>query len=191
MPPAPSSLQPFPRPNVTQLTAILLMGVAGCGKTTVGRTVASKLGWIFHDADQFHPPGNIRKMSAGIPLAESDREPWLAAVAEAMAQCRRSGTPAVFACSALRRRYRDKLLGIPHASDVALIYLQGDRPLIASRLQNRTGHFMPATLLDSQFHTLEEPGLDEDPIVIDITSPLPGVVSEITNRLQARGFPAA
>lgn len=151
-------------------TAILVMGVSGSGKSTAGESLASELGWPFRDADSFHPTVNIAKMTAGIPLTDEDRWPWLAAIAVWIDECRASGAPGVVSCSALKRAYRRVLLdGRP---DVRLVYLQGDLPLIAGRMARRTGHFMPPSLLQSQFATLEEPEASEWPIIVPIaTSP--------------------
>jgi gluconokinase len=136
-------------------TGYLVMGVSGCGKSTIARLLAEKLDWLFFDADDFHPVANITKMKEGIPLTDADRQPWL----ERLSGLLRSEVAAerhpILACSALRQSYRDTLLrGLP---GFRIVYLKGDRDLIASRMQNRPGHFMPAALLDSQFAVLEEP----------------------------------
>lgn len=150
--------------------AILVMGVSGSGKSTAGESLAAELGWPFRDADSFHPEANIDKMSRGTPLTDDDRWPWLAAIAAWIDERRTTGDPGVVSCSALKRRYRNVLLdGRP---DVALVYLQGEMPLIARRMDRRKDHFMPPALLKSQFDALEEPGIDEWPIVVPIdTSP--------------------
>ena len=131
----------------------IVMGVSGSGKSTVGRALAERIGAIFLDADDYHPAGNIKKMRSGIPLGDRDRYPWLAAVARAVRAVRqtRNGR-VVVACSALRRRYRAAL--IRHLGPAHLIYLNASRQLIAERLKTRKGHFMPATLMDSQFAIL-------------------------------------
>ena len=131
------------------------MGVSGCGKSTIGALLALRLRWEFEDADWFHPASNIEKMHAGIPLTDEDRRPWLDAVAAWIDQTRRSGRHGVIACSALKRRYRDVLIG--NRPDVRLVYLKGDETLIARRLATRHDHFMPRGLLHSQFEALEEP----------------------------------
>lgn len=136
-------------------TGYLVMGVSGCGKSTVGKMLADKLGWSFFDADDFHPAENIAKMKAGIPLTDEDRQPWLERLSKLLHDEVAAGRHPVLACSALRQSYRDTLLdGLP---GLGIVYLRGDRELIASRLKSRSGHFMPAALLDSQFSALEEP----------------------------------
>lgn len=146
--------------------AILVMGVSGSGKSTAGENLARELGWPFRDADSFHPEANVRKMSAGIALTDEDRWPWLAAIAAWIDERRISGEPGIVSCSALKRVYRRRLLdGRP---DVRLVYLKGDEPLIAARMGRRQNHFMPPSLLASQFAALEEPEVDEWPIVVPI-----------------------
>jgi gluconokinase len=146
-------------------TGYLVMGVSGCGKSTIARLLAEKLDWLFFDADDFHPEANIAKMKEGIPLTDADRQPWL----ERLSGLLRSEVAAerhpILACSALRQSYRDTLLrGL---LGFRIVYLKGDRDLIASRMQNRSDHFMPAALLDSQFATLEEPA-GPDVVVADL-----------------------
>src|SRR5262245_8503336 len=131
------------------MTIAVMMGVSGSGKTTIARSVAQRLGWRLVEGDDFHPPANVAKMRAGTPLTDEDRWPWLRAIAAEIDAVRARGEPAVVACSALKRAYRDILIGA--RPDVVLVYLQGSKPLIAERLAARKGHFMPATLLDSQF----------------------------------------
>ncbi|HOF89810.1 MAG TPA: gluconokinase, partial [Armatimonadota bacterium] len=141
---------------------ILLMGVAGSGKTTVGRLLAAELDWAFFDADDLHPPVNIAKMARGDALTDADRGPWLDAIHALLRSLRASDTPAVIACSALKAAYRARLLrGI---TDARLVYLKGDPALIRPRMASREGHYMPVSLLDSQFAALEEP---DDALVID------------------------
>lgn len=153
-------------PSSRMPTAILVMGVSGSGKSTAGENLAIELGWPFRDADSFHPAANVAKMSAGTPLTDDDRWPWLEAIAAWIDECRTTGRPGIVSCSALKRAYRRILLdGRP---DVRLVYLKGDQPLIAGRMGRRTGHFMPPSLLASQFATLEEPGADEWPIVVPV-----------------------
>lgn len=143
--------------------AIVVMGVAGSGKTTIGETLARELGWSFADADAFHPPENVAKMSAGNPLTDADRAPWLAAIRRHIDQSLTRGTPVVVTCSALKQAYRDVLLGgAPHA---ALVYLQGTREQLWSRISARQNHFMKPAMLDSQLATLEEPA---DALVLNI-----------------------
>ncbi|MDQ2803585.1 MAG: gluconokinase [Pseudomonadota bacterium] len=150
-------------------SVVVVMGVSGSGKTTIAALLAGGLGWHFEDADSFHPPANVEKMHAGIPLTDTDREPWLRAIAGWIDTLRDAGQHGVVACSALRRRYRDVLVG--SRSDVRLVYLKGDRALVGRRQAARHGHFMPTSLMESQFATLEEPGLDEKPIVVSVELP--------------------
>jgi gluconokinase len=146
--------------------AILVMGVSGSGKTTAGERLALELGWPFRDADSFHSAANVAKMSAGTPLTDDDRWPWLAAIAAWIDEGRTLAEPRVVSCSALKRAYRRVLLdGRP---DVRLVYLQGDIELIAARMGRRRDHFMPPALLESQFVTLEPPTPDEWPIIVPI-----------------------
>jgi gluconokinase len=133
---------------------VVLMGVCGCGKSTVGRTLADELGWAFLDADDFHPPGNVAKMAAGVALTDADRWPWLDRIVAELQAIDRQGRSAVLACSALRQNYRDRL---DRAGKIRWVYLKGDAATIEPRLASRRGHFMPSTLLASQFATLEEP----------------------------------
>ena len=170
--------EPSPKPTTKRprKSVILLMGVAGCGKTTTGQRLARQLGWDFRDADTFHPAANIAKMSSGVALTDEDRWPWLAAIAAWIDERRASGH-AIVSCSALKRIYRDRLLnGRP---DVQLVFLRGSPTLIADRMSRRKDHFMPPALLASQFAILEEPTADEQPLVIDIAMPPPRVVERI------------
>jgi gluconokinase len=145
--------------------SFVVMGVAGSGKSTVAAALAARLGCPFVDADSLHPAENIEKMRGGVALTEADRAPWFVAIARVLAGWRAAGTPGVIACSALRRAHRDALrVG---AADVRFVYLRAGRDLIAARLTQRRGHFMPASLSDSQFEILEEPGEDERAISID------------------------
>ncbi len=162
---------------------VLLMGVSGAGKTTVGARLAAALGAAFHEGDAFHPPENVTKMARGEPLTDDDRAPWLAAIAAAMADTERTGARAVFACSALRRRYRDLLRAACPA--LRLVHLNGGEALIRERLTARRGHFMPPALLPSQFRTLEPPEPDEHPIVADIATDPESLVAQIRDALTA------
>jgi gluconokinase len=160
---------------------VVVMGVSGCGKSTVGALLALRLRWEFEDADWFHPSANVDKMHSGIPLTDEDRWPWLAAVAAWIDKTRRSGGHDVVACSALKRRYRDILIG--DRSDVRLVYLKGDEALIARRIATRHEHFMPRGLLHSQFEALEEPGPDENPIIVSIVPQPREIVTQILSAL--------
>jgi gluconokinase len=163
-----------------------MMGVSGSGKTTIARGVAERLGWEVVEGDGFHPPANVAKMSAGIPLQDEDRWPWLAAIAARIDALRAAGRSAVVACSALKRSYRAVLIG--ERKDVVLVYLQGTQALIAARLAARKGHFMPPGLLDSQFAALEEPGRDENPITVSVAPKPEEIVTEAIAGLRQRGI---
>jgi carbohydrate kinase (thermoresistant glucokinase family) len=155
----------------------VVMGVAGSGKSTIGRALADELGADFLEGDKFHPEANIAKMSRGEPLTDADRWPWLDRLADELARARSDGRSAVLASSALKRSYRDRLRrGAP---DLRLVYLKADKGVIGERLRARKNHFMPAGLLDSQFAALEEPGPDESPVVIDVTPPLETLVGRL------------
>jgi gluconokinase len=157
---------------------ILLMGVAGSGKTTIGRQLAAELGWSFADADQFHPPANVAKMSAGQALDDTDRGPWLAAVRAHIDAQLAASRNAVVTCSALKESYRAALCGDPGA--VRLVYLKGTREVLWSRLSQRQDHFMKPAMLDSQLATLEEPATA---LVIDIAQPPGQIVPSIRRGL--------
>lgn len=156
------------------------MGVSGSGKTTVGALLAKRLDWELADGDDFHPPANVEKMHGGIPLTDEDRWPWLRAIAAWIDRTRRAGGHGVVACSALKRRYRGILLDGSPA--VRLVYLRGEPELIGRRLAARQGHFMPESLLRSQYDALEEPGPDERPIIVDVV----GRPDEIVDRIVAQ-----
>jgi gluconokinase len=141
----------------------VVMGVCGCGKSTIGEMLARKLGLPFYDADAFHPPERVAKLRGGIPLTDADRAPWLAAIASRIREWN-EGAGAVLACSALRQRYRELLAGESRAN-VRFVYLRGGMETIAGRMAKRADHYMPLALLKSQFETLEEPA---DAIVADI-----------------------
>ena len=153
--------------TVPGVAAIVVMGVSGAGKSTVGKLMAERLDCPFRDADSFHPQSNIEKMSRGEPLTDEDRWPWLQAIAAWIAEHRAAGTTCVVTCSALKRVYRD-IVTNRQSRDVRLVYLKGDFELIESRLKARKGHFMPPGLLRSQFDALEEPGAGERAITVAI-----------------------
>lgn len=159
----------------------VVMGVSGAGKTTIGRRLAERLGWSFVEGDALHPPENVAKMKSGEPLTDVDRAPWLAAVAQVIDGWRIKREQGVITCSALKRTYRRQIVG--DRVGVRLVYLQGSRNLIAERLAARSGHFMPPSLLDSQFATLEPPGPDEDPITVGIDRPIEETVESIIGAL--------
>jgi carbohydrate kinase (thermoresistant glucokinase family) len=166
------------------MTLTVVMGVSGCGKTTIAAGIARETGWDLLEGDAFHPPSNIEKMKHGIPLTDEDRWPWLRAIAARAAELRVQGTSCVVAASALKRSYRDVLLG--DRIDTNLVYLHGTQALIAERIARRRNHFMPPGLLDSQFATLEEPGPEEDPIVAEIDATPEAITASVMAALQAR-----
>ena len=151
--------------------AVVVMGVSGCGKTAVGSLLAQRLGARFIDADDLHPPANVEKMRAGIPLDDADRAPWLRLLNARLREVTAAGEPVVLACSALKQRYRDTLA--EGLSGLRFVHLAGSRELIAARLAARQHRYMPTTLLDSQFATLEPPA---EAIVVDVALPLEAAV---------------
>lgn len=157
---------------------IVVMGVSGCGKTTVGKQLALRLGWRFFDADDYHPAANVEKMRSGIPLADGDRWPWLRSLRSLLADSKNHGTHPVLACSALKEAYRRELLSC--GGNFALVYLKGTYAEILARLQSRKDHFMPASLLRAQFDDLEDP---RSAWVYDTGLPAPEIVQRITERL--------
>jgi carbohydrate kinase (thermoresistant glucokinase family) len=159
----------------------VVMGVSGSGKTTIGRALAGRLGWGFQEGDELHPPENVAKMSAGQPLDDKDRAPWLAAIAACIDAWRRRGENGVVACSALKRSYRDVIIG--SRREVRLIYLAGSRELIGQRMARRRGHFMPASLLDTQFAVLEPPGPEENAITVSVDEPVEKIVDRLVAEL--------
>jgi gluconokinase len=162
---------------------VLIMGIAGSGKSTVGRALAAALGVTYLEGDDFHPPANVRKMAQGRPLTDEDRWPWLAALAAAMDQVRERGADAVVSCSALKQSYRDRLL----APDVRLVFLKVSASVASARLAARRGHFFGAALLQSQLTTLEEP---QSALVVDADQDTGTLVAALAARLR-RGTPAA
>lgn len=149
----------------TPPTHVVVMGVAGSGKTTVGTLLAERLGWVYAEGDAFHPQANVDKMAAGIPLDDGDRGPWLHALRDWMSEQGAAGHDTVLACSALRRAYRDVLRQA--AGRVRFVHLSADPHLVNERLTERSGHFMPSELLASQYETLEPLADDEDGITVD------------------------
>ena len=156
---------------------VLMMGVCGSGKTTTGKALAASLGWPFFDGDDFHPESNVAKMAAGQPLTDADRWPWIERIAEAMREVLDRGGSAVFACSALKSTHRQRM---QREGDVRVVFLDGDAATIGPRLAARTQHFMPASLLPSQFAALEVPG---DALVVDIRDDVPTQVARIRDGL--------
>ena len=157
----------------------VLMGVSGVGKTTVGQAVAERLRWEFFDADDFHPDENVAKMSRGIPLTDDDRAGWLEVLRTLIARLIGEGRSAVLACSALKKRYRDRLL---RGNDGAVVvYLSASNKVVEDRIRARPGHFFDARLLDSQFADLEEPGEDA---AVDAAKPFRAVVDAVVSRLE-------
>lgn len=155
------------------------MGVSGSGKSTIASMLAARLGYTYVDGDWLHPASNIEKMRSGVPLTDEDRWPWLEAIAARAKRLRDEGTGAVIACSALKRAYR-AILMTPGAR---LVYLEGDRDTVSTRLGSRDGHFMPAALLESQFATLEPPSPDENPVVVSIAGAPAAIVDAILEGL--------
>jgi len=154
------------------------MGVAGSGKTTVGRLLAAQLGWPFYEGDDYHPTANVEKMAHGVPLTDEDRRPWLDALHDVIARIAADGGSAVLACSALKQEYRDRLARA--VESVVFVYLHGSFELFRERLRERSGHFMKADLLPSQFATLEPPG---DAIVVDANQASEAIVAGIREQL--------
>jgi gluconokinase len=161
--------------------ALVVMGVSGSGKSTIADHLAGRLGWRYEDGDRFHPARNVAKMSAGQPLTDEERWPWLQAIADEIDRLSAAGERAVVACSALKRAYRDIL--VHGRDDVRIVFLDGTQDLIAARLAARKGHFMPPGLLASQFKTLERPGANERPITVSIDAPVEVIVDDIVSQL--------
>ncbi len=167
---------------------IVVMGVSGSGKSTVAELLAGRLGWHFAEADEFHSPANVEKMRSGVALTDEDRAPWLASIAEFIDVARASEAPTVVTCSALKRRYRDVIVG--SRPDVALVYLRGDYGTVAQRMAERAHHYMPVSLLKSQFDALEEPGADERSIAEDIRRSPQEIVERVLAALRDPPPPA-
>lgn len=162
---------------MAQPTGFLIMGVSGSGKTSVGKVLAQKLGWDFFDADDFHPAENIAKMTAGIPLDDSDRAPWLAALHHVLSTTLKSNRHPILACSALKHKYRAQLL--EGLAGIEIIYLKGNYDLIWSRMSARAGHYMKPEMLQSQFAALEEP---TDALALDISLSLNDMIDKILTK---------
>jgi gluconokinase len=160
---------------------LIIMGVSGCGKSTVGRILAERLGWDFYDADDFHPPENVAKMAAGIALDDNDRATWLATLHDLIESRLARHTPGVLACSALKERYRQTLLA--GNSGTEIVYLKGSYDLILPRMTTRTGHYMRAELLKTQFEDLEEPA---EALTVDAALPVDQIVEEIIRHMGRR-----
>jgi gluconokinase len=161
---------------------LVIMGVSGSGKTTIAQGLSRKLGWQYQEGDALHPPSNVAKMSSGTPLTDADRLPWLHRIAAKIDEWRAAGVSGVVTCSALKRSYRDIIAG--NRPDVVVVYPKGSQALIAGRMAARKGHFMPASLLDSQFRILEEPSPDENAITVGIDHAPDAIVDEIVHRVE-------
>jgi gluconokinase len=162
--------------------ALIVMGVSGSGKSSIAERLAKRLGWRYEDGDWFHPPHNVAKMSAGQPLTDEDRWPWLKAIANEIDRVCEAGQQVVIACSALKRAYRKVL--IHGRNDVRMVYLKGTQDLIASRISARKDHFMPPGLLASQFKTLEPPDANEHPVTVSIDASLDAIVDDAIRQLK-------
>jgi gluconokinase len=162
--------------------ALIVMGVSGSGKSTIAAALASQLSWTYEDGDRFHPASNVAKMKSGHPLTDEDRWPWLKAIADEIERVCKAGGHVVIACSALKRSYRNVLMR--GRNDVRIVFLDGSQALIADRLSQRKGHFMPPGLLDSQFKTLEPPQADEHPVAVSIAAPVETIVNNIVAQLR-------
>jgi len=169
--------------TTTSPPLVVVMGVSGSGKTTVGAALAQRLRAPFADADDFHPPENVTKMAAGVPLTDEDRAPWLRTIAAWLDEHTAGG--GVVSCSALRRSYRDVLR--EHATHAFFLHLHGDRDVIAARVEGRPGHFMPSALVDSQFATLEPLAADEVGAALDVTEPVDDLVEQSLQILASKG----
>ena len=161
---------------------VVLMGVSGSGKTTVGRALAARLGWAFEDADDLHPAANVDKMRRGVPLTDADREPWIRAVSGVIHDHVAHGRDAVIACSALHRLHRDAMRAQLDDAQLRFVYLDGTYDVIDPRLRARVGHFMPESLLASQLETIEKPDATEA-LVVDVAPPVPEIVDAIVRGL--------
>jgi gluconokinase len=170
--------------TITKPVIAVVMGVSGSGKTTVSALLSAALGCQFQEGDDLHPAENVEKMHGGTPLTDGDRMPWLHKIAEEIDGWRARGESGVLTCSALKRSYRDIIIG--GRPDVTLVYLKGSHDLIRRRMAARHEHFMPVALLDSQFATLQEPTPDEHPIIVDVGSRPAEIAAEIVHQLEER-----
>lgn len=168
---------------MTNARAIVVMGVSGCGKTSVAEGLAALLSAAFIEGDSLHPAANLEKMSKGIPLTDDDRWPWLDTVGRAMAASLQNGESVVVSCSALRAIYRDRLRQAAGGS-LAFVFLKGSRELLMARMAARHGHFMPVSLLDSQLATLEDPSAESGVVTVDIDAPIEGIVAAACDGLK-------
>jgi gluconokinase len=167
--------------HARQQPVLVIMGVSGSGKSTVAAILAGQLGWDLEEGDDLHPAANVAKMSAGIPLTDTDRWPWLDKVSDWIRDHTVAGIPGIITCSALKRSYRDRLRG----EHVVFVHLAGTKDTIGRRMAARTDHFMPTSLLDSQIATLEPPGPDENTLVVDLGRKPAEEAAEIIDRLDA------
>jgi gluconokinase len=168
--------------TITSAPILVVMGVAGTGKSTVAGLLAERLNWEFQEGDALHPPANVAKMSSGIPLTDEDRWPWLDAIAAWIKEKTQRGESGILTCSALKRSYRDRLRG----PNVIFVFLNGSREVIAARMASRADHFMPPALLDSQFAALEPPTADENVLKINLAATPAEEVAEVLRALEGR-----
>jgi gluconokinase len=183
-PPAGKAAQAASPVEIPGTSVLVVMGVSGVGKTTIGMALAERLGWEYQEGDSLHSPENVAKMHSGVPLTDDDRWPWLGTVAELIDRWRAEGGHGVVTCSALKRAYRRILVG--DRPDVRLVHLTAPELLIGSRLAARKGHYMPAGLLRSQIDTLEVPGPDERPITVPVGEPVEAIVGHALAALGVR-----
>lgn len=162
---------------------IIVMGVTGCGKSSLGREIASSLDAPFLEGDEFHPEANIAKMSAGIPLTDEDRVGWLDLLAREIRQRAETGASVVMSCSALKKKYREQLNDVS-GQDILYVFMDGPKEVIAARLDQRKGHYMPPSLLDSQLEALDPPGEDEHVIRVDLRKSIAEMLGDVMNHLE-------